>query len=144
MPGCRFQKGKEEMIDYTALVGYILNFIFSFYGFILFSWWWYRIGKTTEVYAFITLLFFAEALFFGGSVYARFTKIVDPDDFINVVTSHAFALRSYFHTIILALIIGRMTCRAYRTIIYEKGKRKERRKDSRRDGDESRAGKTFT
>jgi len=39
---------------------YFITSIICLYGFLLFIWWWRKTGKATEVYKYITVLFFAE------------------------------------------------------------------------------------
>ncbi len=106
---------------------YSVSFILAAYGFSLFAWWWWKIGKTTEIYVYITLLFLSDAILFGGNFHGRVLKYIDPKAAVEMLDSWAWALRSLLHIVITTLIICRMTRRVMRTRKYVEGKKLDRR-----------------
>ena len=108
---------------------YSLCTLLSIYGFILFAWWWWKIGKASEVYIYITLLFLGNFLFFAGSLHARILRFTNPQEALKLVDSFIWSIRTYLHTIITILIVVRMTRRAMRIQKYTINKKNRRRID---------------
>ena len=109
-----------------VIIPYVGSFL-SFIGFSLFLWWWWKIGKTTEVYVYITFLFLADVFLFAGSLHARILRFINPQESLNLVDSSLWAARTYLHGIIVFLIIFRMARRVHRAVNYENKKKKNRR-----------------
>lgn len=102
-------------IDLTILV-YFSVFILSLLGFILFAWWWRKNRSATFIYAYVTLLFFAEAYGKAIELYARFIKNSDPDLYFSILSGPLFSYRDFPQLIIYFLIIWHVSCRIRRTL----------------------------
>jgi hypothetical protein len=101
------------------------------YGFILFAWWWWHIGRTTEVYAYMTLLFLTAAIVLSGGLVARWIDMLEGhgETYHILINSKIWAARLIPLTIVIWLIVLRMTLRIWRTYQYAKGKKKNRRRE---------------
>lgn len=107
------------MIDATFAI-YTFTSVLAFTGFCLFAWWWYRMRSASEVFIYINLLL--GFLAFERSLLAIFRWIAiyeGADKALSIAQSQWWALRTIPELIIVALIVTRMACRAYRTIRLE-------------------------
>jgi hypothetical protein len=105
----------------------IIPTIICLYGFILFAWWWRRIGSATEVYAYMTFLYLTATIPLGVGVWQRWLYHNQPEFHDYYIHSNWYGIRTIPLIIALILITGRMTQRVIRTRQYEKGKKKDRR-----------------
>jgi hypothetical protein len=129
-----------KLISDLTFVSYGVIGGISLYGFALFFWWWRRIGKATEVYLYVTFLFAAIFVVAGGVIHARYLLLIGQEtEYHRLVMAWFWHVRTVPLAVILFLIVARMTQRVVRTLLYEKGFRKCRRKHAsaleRRDND---------
>lgn len=107
----------------------ILGTFLGAYGFLLFMWWWIKVGSATEVYAYVCFLFGAAALMMGFGVASRLIlELYGMETYYAFIHSTPWILKSIPLLIVMFLIVLRMTVRVIRTRQFERGKKKERRK----------------
>jgi CheY-like chemotaxis protein len=75
---------------------YGLNFISSMIGFSFFLYWWYKYKKATPIYAYVTFLFLAIAIYLGGNVHARILLDLkdDPLSILPTIQHWTWTLRA--------------------------------------------------
>lgn len=110
----------------TYLLGAIL--LVSIYGFVLFAWWWYRVGRATEVYAYVTGLYFtigwaAFVAIYGRWIHANYNEVV----YTSFQNSYKWYMPFGGIFLIMLIVASRMTRRVYRTYMYRRGFREDRR-----------------
>lgn len=102
-----------ESLDIPSIV-YTLTAVVGVYGFSLFAWWWRKIGSATEVYVYVTFLFFGVFVTSIIGLYSRYLHYQISCDVYDIfVKSHWWSLGP---VMILAVLIGicwRMTRRVY-------------------------------
>jgi hypothetical protein len=99
-----------------AFLSYAVMCLVSLYGFLLFLWWWYKIKKVSDVYAYITYLFASMVFVFAPQIYARYLLFVDKENYTDLLRSSTWELRSIPAIIVLLIICIKMTIRTYYTI----------------------------
>lgn len=109
-----------NLLSDFAFWSYGISFLLALIGFIMFAGWWWHIGRTTEIYVYILLLFLADTILFGGNVHIRIIRIEDPMTAIRFSDTFIWHARSILHIAIMALILCRMIRRIRRTLRYEK------------------------
>jgi MFS-type transporter involved in bile tolerance (Atg22 family) len=121
-----------------CLVVYCLIFVVAFYGFALFEWWRRKLGRASEMYIYIELLFIAISINYMFNIIARWIFILDPLNIVDepyefFISNIWWQLRTIPNLIILSLIVYRMTKRACKSM--RENKELERRKLKRREED---------
>ena len=115
-----------NLINDFSFWNYGISFLLAFVGFLIFAGWWWRIGRTTEIYVYIMILFLADAIFFGGNVHIRIIKaLYNGHEAIAFSDTLIWHLRGILHSLIMFLILARMICRIRRTLRYEKKNKNE-------------------
>jgi len=109
-----------NLLSDLSFWAYGVSFVLALVGFIMFAGWWWRIGKTTEIYVYIMLLFLADAILFGGNVHIRVLKGINSVDALVLSDSLIWHARTLLHISIMSLILCRMIRRIRRTLRYEK------------------------
>jgi hypothetical protein len=110
----------------TFFYGAIL--LVCLYGVTLFSWWWWKIGRATEVYGYVTGLLFSIGLTAAIGLHARFLHANFTHEIYDAfVVSWWWALGPLFVLVVLCAIVFRMTRRIWRTHAYRKGFKVDRR-----------------
>lgn len=106
----------------VALVIYGLIILVSFSGGGLFVWWWIRIHRASEVYAYITFLMFSIGYANIFNFFARYQFVAcDSFDGLESILNHfTWKLKGLPILIILLLIVLRMTMRVRITLEVEK------------------------
>lgn len=115
-----------KFLDFTTTI-YILIALVCGYGFHLFTWWWWRIGRATEVYGYVTGLFFSMGLTAWIGVYSRYLHTFDEARYHAFITSWKWAIGPVMVLSVLILICIRMTTRVIRTYLYAMGYLEDRR-----------------
>jgi MFS-type transporter involved in bile tolerance (Atg22 family) len=110
----------------------------AFYGFALFEWWRRKLGRASEMYIYIELLFIAISINYMFNIIARWIFILDPLNIVDepyefFISNIWWQLRTIPNLIILSLIVYRMTKRACKSM--RENKELERRKLKRREED---------
>jgi hypothetical protein len=85
---------------------------------ILYAWWWYSSGSASDVYRWLTLLFFAQVARLTGNIVVRvnYLSIVEtlPEPCGFVKDSALWTFRNFPEMLVLlfmlALILGRLWC----------------------------------
>lgn len=101
------------------LVTYYAIVVVSIYGFGLFAWWWRKMGKASEVYKYVMLLFLASAFEFGTAIYARAGFLSEDLNYDIFMKSPLWQLRALPVLIILLLLVIRMTMRIRMSVVGE-------------------------
>ena len=92
------------------------------YGFSLFAWWWKKIGSATEVYAYVTFLFFGILTSAVIGIYSRYLHVLSEPRYHAYVNSLWWGLGPIMILLVLLAICGRMT---RRILILRHGTEKE-------------------
>jgi hypothetical protein len=102
---------------------YVAIVVVALYGFLLFVWWWKKVGHASEVYICFTILLASEAFYNFWNALARYLRFNDLDlsDYMGLMDHPIWRYRAVFHLVILTVIVVRMTMRAVSTI--QKAKR---------------------
>lgn len=104
----------STLISDFVLVTYGITILLSLYGFLLFFWWWLKIGKATEVYLYVMFLFGAIVFAIGGAFHGRVYTITGQHEaFHSLVTGPLWKIRIVPVTVVIALIVARMSRRVY-------------------------------
>jgi len=114
-------KMTRDFIDIPTLV-YMACAAVGIYGFSLFTWWWKKIGSATEVYAYVTFLFFAIFISASIGIYSRYLHVISEPRYHAYVNSFWWGTGPVMILIVLLAICGRMTRRVW---ILRKGTEKE-------------------
>jgi hypothetical protein len=117
-------------IDWATFV-YIVKAIVSIYGFGMFVWWWRRIGRASEIYIYMTIIFLGIAIASGFIIYARVVYGFESESYIYFVKSVWWSIGPLIILIALLAIDIRMTRRIYLAWQYRTGRKPDRRKNSR-------------
>lgn len=102
-----------------SIVTYAAIILVSLYGFGLFGWWWNKIGKASEVYVYMMMMFLATAFKAWTSLMGRIAFYEGPDAHTAYVTSALWDVRAFPVLIVLLLIVIRMTQRACLSVTGE-------------------------
>lgn len=110
-------------IDYLnlydeCLTMYYMEALIAFACGILYCWWWYSSGTASDVYRWLTLLFFAQAARLVGNIIVRTGYLVGlgslPEQCGFVKASYLWTFRNFPELLVLlfmlALIMGRLWC----------------------------------
>lgn len=110
---------------------YVAIVLVSIYGFLLFVWWWRKVGHPSEVYIYFTILLASEAFYNFFNALARHLRFNDNDlsDYMGLMDHPIWNFRAVFHLIILSTIIGKMTLRVISTLKKAKRFKLENGKD---------------
>ena len=102
----------HSMWDVPTVV-YLLCCGVSLYGFGLFCWWWKKIGRATEVYAYVTFLFLG--VFVSGvvGIYSRYLHLKSVPLYDTFVDSYWWATGPLMVLGVLTAITWRMTRRIW-------------------------------
>lgn len=103
---------EHKFLDIPTIV-YFLCCGVSAYGFGLFCWWWRKIGRATEVYAYVTFLFLG--VFVSGviGIYSRYLHIQSVPLYDTFVDSYWWAMGPLLVLGVLTAISYRMTRRIW-------------------------------
>lgn len=116
------------MLSDPGTVMLLIGTLLGVYGFILFLWWWIRIGSATEVYAYVCFFFGTAGVMMGFGVVSRVLHdICGYECYERFIHSRAWTLKSIPLLVVMFLIVLRMTIRVIYTFQYEKGTKRERR-----------------
>jgi len=96
-----------------SLVFYLIAVAVSLYGFVLFLWWWKKVGAATDVYIYVSLLFGTNAFSDAVAAYSRYLRLNHPIDFVEFSTSCWWLLRRVPEIIVLIILVSRMTWRVH-------------------------------
>ncbi len=102
----------KNFLDMATWV-YIAAFTISGYGLILFAWWWKKMGRATEIYAYVTFLFFGIMVSAALGVYARHLHIISEPRYNEFVTSYVWASGPLLIVLVVFVIVFRMTRRVF-------------------------------
>jgi hypothetical protein len=103
----------RQIVEFTNII-YAIIMILSGYGFGLFAWWWRVMGKASEIYIYITLLFLGIFVSAGAGIYSRIIHCVDNDYYHEFIFSYWWALGPCVVLAVLLAINIRMTRRVLR------------------------------
>jgi hypothetical protein len=117
----------QNLINDIAFWSYVANGGIALYGFIIFAWWWRRVGRASEVYQFFTYLLLAIFIVYGGNVHIRILMAIDPQRALDFSNSVPWYVRTWLEGIVLLIIMVRMTQRIFRTLLYKRGYFEDRR-----------------
>jgi len=92
---------------------YLVTGIGAWYGFVLFAWWWRSKGRATAVYSYVTFLFLGIAIMNSGSVYVRWFRISDPDQYMSLVGSWPWDARLWITLVFVWVIALHMSYRVF-------------------------------
>ena len=100
--------------DIAFWVYMAINFVSAF-GFILFEWWRKKAVHASEVYLYVELLMLANFMYYSMNAYARWSFIMCPEsnEYEKIISSSAWGVRAIPVLILVSLIVGRMTMRAF-------------------------------
>jgi hypothetical protein len=116
----------------------IIPLIFITYNFILFIWWWKKMGSVSEVYAYITILFGAGSFTFIISIIGRgIYHLSNPETYDKFIHSWLWGIRTVPVALAILLISIRMTQRVIKSRYYLKHQEKDHRKQLKREGDKN-------
>ena len=102
--------------DFVAF-SYAVVIMLCLWGFVMFFWWWRKIGKATEVYLYIMSLFGSMVFAIGGALHGRIYTITNQhESFHSLVNSFLWRVRMVPVAIVIALIVFRMSQRVYLNI----------------------------
>lgn len=99
-----------NFIDIPTVV-YFFCCLVSAYGFGLFAWWWRRVGSATEVYAYITFLFFGVGTTSAIGIYSRYLHEISEPKYHLFVDSFWWSIGPLSVLGVLTAITVRMTRR---------------------------------
>lgn len=116
-----------DFLDIPTII-YCACALVGTYGFTLFAWWWRRIGSATEVYAYITVLFFGILVSSAIGVYSRYLHIISEPRYDAFVNSFWWGVGPVIVLVVLFAICGRMTRRIW---ILRKGTQEQINKELR-------------
>lgn len=130
-------ENSKNLLD-LGLISYALIILVTVYGFCLFEWWRRKVGKASEVYIYIELLFLTTAINYFFNLFARYNFLSDPNNLVDepyeyFITGSLWKVRAIPSLIILSLIVYRMTLRACKSI--RESDLLERRRIKRREED---------
>lgn len=94
-----------------VLIVYVLGVAVSLYGFGLFVWWWHRIGKATDVFICVALLFVCNAVSDLVAIYSRYLHSTDIAAMNAFHESALWVWRRVPELVILSLLCIKMTLR---------------------------------
>jgi hypothetical protein len=110
-------------IDYfnlfdECLTMYYLEMSISFSCAMLYAWWWWKSGSASDVYRWLTILFFAQVIRLIGNIIVRTEYIIqNPSEGERlgfIIDSYMWTFRNFPELIVLifmlALILGRLYC----------------------------------
>ena len=100
--------------DITFLL-YVVLSVVSFYGFVLFLWWW---GKTHRfkvgpVYAYVTFLLLGLFISHSTGAYVRWYRFVECDYYLELVSEWWWPVRLVLLLFCTILLVGHMSWRAF-------------------------------
>ena len=104
-------------LDVAFWVYMAINMVSAF-GFVLFEWWRKKALHASEVYLYVELLMLANLIYYSMNAYARWAFIMDPgvivdSEYEKVISTCVWGLRAVPVLILISLIVGRMTLRAF-------------------------------
>jgi hypothetical protein len=98
-----------------ALFLYIWTSLACWYGFALFLWWWYKVKRASKVYAYMTFLLAGIGYATTMAGVSRVYFLTGNYDFVhNLLASHVWEYRLVPMSVILTVIVVRMTLRIKR------------------------------
>lgn len=107
---------------------YLLIMVVCLYGVGLFTWWWWKIGRATEVYIYVTGLLFGIGLTAGIGLRGRYLhSFTSQKIYDSFVTGWAWSVGPLLVLTLLCFIVGRMTRRVFRNYAYRHGMKEDRR-----------------
>lgn len=113
-------------LDWTAWVYIIIAFV-STYGFVLFSWWWWRMGRATEIYVYLTIMFLGIGISAGIGAYSRVWHVLSEPYYHQFIKSFWWASGPLVVLSVLIAINVRMTRRVYLSFKYKSFAKHDRR-----------------
>jgi hypothetical protein len=90
---------------------YVACIAVSFYGFLLFVWWWRKVGKPSDVFVCVTMWFATNGISDTISLYGSIVRTKDMSAFIDLVSSDLWYIRRIPELVILTVLVVRMTMR---------------------------------
>ena len=100
------------MTSYTFWI-LLLLVVICMYGFGMFAWWWKKIGKATEVYVYVTMLFLGLAISSAEIVWARYLHSMSIEAYKAFITSPAWSIGPGLLLLTVLAIVIRMTKRIF-------------------------------
>jgi hypothetical protein len=125
----------NSFVDLTTTI-YVVIALVCGYGFHLFTWWWWRIGRATDVYIYVTGVFFSVGITAWVGVYSRYLHYANPEYYHIFIKSWKWAVGPLMVGAVLTLICVRMTMRVVRTYLHRSGFLEERREEIKEKGGE--------
>ena len=93
----------------------VIKAVVSFYGFVLFCWWWAYKGEASTIYIYLTILLLGLGIDNGIEAYARYQWLATGVDSFRLTVW--WPLRLVVGTIALFALVGHMTVRIITTWI---------------------------
>ena len=117
----------SKLFEDLAFWSYLYNGAISLYGFLLFAWYWKKVGRASDVYKFFTILLLSIAIVYGGNVHIRIIRAADHHKAIQFSDSLLWYARTWLEGLVLTIITFRMTKRVITTCLYSRGHLEDRR-----------------
>ena len=92
---------------------YFATCVVSWYGVLLFAWWWSKTQRATAVYLYVMFLLLGIALSTTGSIYARWYLSIDYDLYKGILSSWWWAARLWITLGSVIAIVGHMSYRVF-------------------------------
>ena len=90
---------------------YIACIAVSFYGFLLFAWWWRKVGKPSDVFVCVTMWFITNGVSDLISLYGSIMRTNNAAAYSILVNSDLWYIRRIPELVILTVLVVRMTMR---------------------------------
>jgi CheY-like chemotaxis protein len=100
----------------TTIWVYLIAFIVSAIGFLIFLWWWVKNRRATIVYAYVTALFGSEAAILACEIYARALHNMGDPLYYQILDSQWWAMRYTLHILLMAFILFHIISRIKNTL----------------------------
>lgn len=101
------------MIDQT-LFFYAGIAIVSLIGFALFAWWWWKLGRASYMFKYLTFLFLSEGVMFAVDARVRYAKVVgNMEHYMAYFDAWWWPVRLYVPFLTVSIIVGHISYRAF-------------------------------
>lgn len=101
------------MTDQTLML-YIGNAMLCLYAFVLFAWWWWKLGKASYMFKYLTVLFLSEGVRFAVDAHVRYAKVVgDMEHYMSHFDAWWWPLRLCVPLFVMVCIVGHISYRAF-------------------------------
>ena len=111
-------------IDITFWL-YSLTAFGGAYGAVLFSWWWYKKGSASSMYAYITFLYYGFFYCHIINVWARYLRFATPEKYIEFMSGPLWISKTIPILIIIITINTHITFKIFNPVIEPMDRRKK-------------------